>query len=576
MPIIDEIKDRLDIVEVISGYLKLAKAGANYRALCPFHKEKTPSFMVSPERQIWHCFGCGEGGDIFKFVMKYENLDFPEALRLLAKQAGIELKREDPRIKNEMSKLYEICERAAEYFEEQLKKETGVINYLKKRGLKDKTIDFWQIGFAPDNRDGLFRYLVKSGFKADDILKGGLAIKSSLGQQSFFDRFRSRIIFPLFDSQDRIVGFTGRIFNETNYPKEPKYLNSPETPIFNKGRLLYGFSKTKKEIREKNQAILVEGQMDFLAVWQEGFQNVVATSGTALSGEQLKLLKRVTKNLVIAYDMDEAGRIATERAIDLAKNSEFSVSVLTLPAGVKDIADFVLAYPNQLEKIIKSAEESGEYYYRLARTGLDLNDLGIKKKAVNFLLSKVKHLANAVERSHWISKIANDFQIKESYLEEELMKIKSDLRPLVSKEETAAELKISKSRKELLGERILALTFKEESIRQRLGDLKDCFGAEHLNLMEIILANKFSDLKDDLLSEKIGYLNLLAEYEFSEEPDFLEEFEKAAKELRKETLKEMILQKSLLIKESEKTNDMEKLNKDLSEFGELLKKFANF
>jgi len=577
MTIIDEIKDRLDIVEVLSGYLKLTKSGANYRSLCPFHKEKTPSFMVSPERQIWHCFGCGEGGDIFKFIMKYENLDFPEALRLLAKQAGVELKKEDPRIQNEMLKMYSICEKAAEYFENNLKENEAVLKYLRKRGLKPETIEFWRLGFASEASDNLFRYLVKNDFKKEDIVKTGLIIKSNLRPNSYFDRFRSRVIFPIFDNQERIVGFTGRIFDEEHHSDEPKYLNSPESPIFNKGRLLYGFFQNKKEIREKNQAILVEGQMDFLMVWQDGIKNVVATSGTALTEEQLKILKRPTKNLLIAYDMDEAGRLATERAIDLAKSFDFNVSALTLPEGIKDAADFVAAFPNQLSQLVEKAENSGDYYYRIATSGLDKNNLPEKKKAVNFLLSKIKWLASAIERSHWISRISQDLQIKESYLEEELLKIKNEPRYSVAEKSEAEPVKIVKTRKELLSERILAIAVKDETARLRLVDVKSYFSPDYLEVVDVLLSNKLNDINDAVLAEKIGYFKLLADYEWGGEAvEALKDFETALRELRKEFLRDMIFQKTILIKELERANDVEKLNKNLSEFGELLKEFANF
>jgi len=577
MTIIDDVKDRLDIVEVLSGYLKLTKAGANYRALCPFHKEKTPSFMISPERQIWHCFGCGEGGDIFKFVMKYENVEFPEALRLLAKRAGVELKKEDPRIQNEMLKLYGICEKAMEYFENNLKAKPVILNYLTKRGLKKETIDYWHLGFAPEGNGGLLQYLKEHNFKSEDIAKTGLIIKSQKQLNSYFDRFRSRVIFPIFDTQDRVVGFTGRIFNDQDHSNEPKYLNSPENPIFNKGRLLYGFSQNKKAIREKEQAILVEGQMDFLMAWQDGVKNVVATSGTALTEEQLKILKRVTKTLLIGYDMDEAGRLATERAIDLAKSADFRVQVLTLPEGVKDAADFVLARPGELKELLAQAEDSGDYYYRIALNNLDKNDLEAKKKAVNFLLAKIKWLSSAVERSHWISKIAEELQIKEAYLEEELLKMKSE--PQRSFNEGTVEIKPFKevkTRKILLNERILALATKDESLRMRLVEVKQYVLPDYLSVVEVLISNQFNDITDSVLAERIGYFKLLADYELAEEEALADDFEMAVRELRKEILRDKILQKTLLIKESEKVNDSEALNQNLSEFGELLKEFSQF
>lgn len=577
MTIIDDVKDRLDIVEVLSGYLKLTKAGANYRALCPFHKEKTPSFMISPERQIWHCFGCGEGGDIFKFVMKYENVEFPEALRLLAKRAGVELKKEDPRIQNEMLKLYGICEKAMEYFENNLKAKSDVSDYLTKRGLKRETINYWHLGFVSEGSGGLLQYLAKHNFKSDDVAKTGLIIKSQRQPNSYFDRFRSRVIFPIFDTQDRVVGFTGRIFNESEHPNEPKYLNSPESPVFNKGRLLYGFSQNKKTIREKEQAILVEGQMDFLMAWQDGIKNVVATSGTALTEEQLKILKRVTKTLLIGYDMDEAGRLATERAIDLAKNADFRVQVLTLPEGVKDAADFVLAQPGELKNLLAQAEDSGDYYYRIALANLDKNDLEAKKKAVNFLLSKIKWISSPVERSHWIGKIAGDLQIKESYLEEELLKMKSEPHRVFAENAVAAEpFKEVKTRKGLLNERILALATKDETLRVRLVEIKQYVLPDYLAVAEVLINNQFNDITDNVLAERIGYFKLLADYELAEEEALAEDFEIAVRELRKEILRDKIFQKTLLIKESEKVNDLEELNRHLSEFGELLKEFSQF
>ena len=463
MGVVDEIKEKLDIVEVIGEYIKLTKAGANFRALCPFHKEKTPSFMVSPERQIWHCFGCNRGGDIFKFIMEYENVDFGEALRILAKKAGVELTKENPVLQNQLGKLYEIHEKAAEFFELQLKINAAVNLYLKNRGLNEETIKKWQIGFAPNQHDALLRFLINNGFKIEDILTSGLVIKSEQQPNSYFDRFRNRIIFPIFNHQDRIVAFTGRIFGEEK--NEPKYLNSPESPIFSKGRILYGFSKTKKDIREADRALLVEGQMDFLMGWQSGIKYIVATSGTALTEDQLRALGRMTKNLIIGYDMDEAGRLAAERAIDLARSLDFHVSIISLPEG-KDLADFALLHKDQVLQIIEKAEEAGEYYYRKARTQFDLNDINGKRKAIEFLLSKIAWIDNPVEKGEWLKRIAEDFQVREDFLEEDLEKIKKSLeereikKALEDNISTTTTFNSRKTRRELLSERALALALK--------------------------------------------------------------------------------------------------------------------
>jgi DNA primase len=577
MGIIDQIKEKLDIVEVIGEYIKLTKAGANYKALCPFHKEKTPSFMVSPERQIWHCFGCHRGGDIFKFVMQYENVDFPEALRILAKKAGVELKREDPLIQNQISKLYEIYEAATLFFEEQLKKHAEVLAYLKKRGLNNETIETWQLGFALNQRDALFRFLLQKKFKIEDILLSGLVIKSTQQPDSYFDRFRNRIIFPIFNHQDRIVAFTGRIFGESE--NEPKYLNSPESPIFNKSQILYGFSKTKKDIREANSVILVEGQMDFLMSWQNGIKNVVATSGTALTEDHLKILKRLTKNLIIGYDMDEAGRLAAERAIDMARSLDFQVKIISLPEGYKDIADFALEHPEKLKEIIKEAEDAGEYYYRKALTQFNLEELSEKRKAIEFLLSKIAWIENPVERAEWLKRIAEGFDIREEFLQESLEKIKNDLNKKsiapVAEERNIIADNMAKTRHELLSERAVALALKLQVERRALEEISNFLVEEHQKLVRFILDSSESKLNNESVWESLGYLNLLADYEFAdEEMDWHLEFEKISLELKKEFLRRNIELTTYKLKEAEAKNNEEEISRYLEELNKLLKEFS--
>jgi len=577
MGIIDQIKEKLDIVEVIGEYIKLTKAGANYKALCPFHKEKTPSFMVSPERQIWHCFGCHRGGDIFKFVMQYENVDFPEALRILAKKAGVELKREDPLIQNQISKLYEIYEAATLFFEEQLKKNAEVLAYLKKRGLNNETIETWQLGFALNQRDALFRFLLQKKFKIEDILLSGLVIKSTQQPDSYFDRFRNRIIFPIFNHQDRIVAFTGRIFGESE--NEPKYLNSPESPIFNKSQILYGFSKTKKDIREANSVILVEGQMDFLMSWQNGIKNVVATSGTALTEDHLKILKRLTKNLIIGYDMDEAGRLAAERAIDMARSLDFQVKIISLPEGYKDIADFALEHPEKLKEIIKEAEDAGEYYYRKALTQFNLEELSEKRKAIEFLLSKIAWIENPVERAEWLKRIAEGFDIREEFLQESLEKIKNDLNKKsiapVAEERNIIADNMAKTRHELLSERAVALALKLQVERRVLEEISNFLVEEHQKLVRFILDSSESKLNNESVWESLGYLNLLADYEFAdEEMDWHLEFEKISLELKKEFLRRNIELTTYKLKEAEAKNNEEEISRYLEELNKLLKEFS--
>src|SRR3989344_5357251 len=328
---VEQIKEKLDIVEFIRGYISVQPAGKNFKALCPFHKEKTPSFIISPDRQTWHCFGsCSEGGDIFKFLMKYENLEFYEALKILAEKAGIELRKIAPAEQKQFNILYEINEEAKEFFKKNLNLEGAAEakKYLLDRGLKKETIEEFELGFASDEWETLSLYLIKKGYSAFDIERAGLAYKNERG--GLIDRFRGRIIFPIHNHFGKVIGFSGRILPRLETPEIGKYINSPETLIFNKSKILYGFYKSKNFIREIKTAVLVEGQMDFLACWQDGVKNIVAVSGTALTIDHLKVLKRQTDQLIFCFDNDEAGLKAAERSIDLANSQDFNVKILTL------------------------------------------------------------------------------------------------------------------------------------------------------------------------------------------------------------------------------------------------------
>ncbi|HHE76738.1 MAG TPA: DNA primase, partial [Candidatus Parcubacteria bacterium] len=343
---IEEIKSRLDIVDVIKDYMKLEKAGANYRGLCPFHAEKTPSFFVSPARQIWHCFGsCSEGGDIFKFIMKIENVEFGDALKILAKRAGVELKRESPELKTERNKLYDISELACRFFETQLQESRAgreAKKYLLDRGLSEESIKKWRLGYAPDSWQGLSDFLVGRGFSREEIEKAGLSLKSSKTGRRY-DRFRGRIIFPVINLASQVIGFGGRIFRggENN---EAKYINSPATILYDKSRVLYGLDKAAMEIRKEDACILVEGYMDVILVSQAGLKNVVATSGTALTQFHLKILKRYSNNLLTAFDMDVAGNSATKRSIDIDQRFGFNIKIVDMP-GRDDPADIASKSP---------------------------------------------------------------------------------------------------------------------------------------------------------------------------------------------------------------------------------------
>lgn len=432
---IDDIKSRLDIVELVQSYIRLQKAGANYKALCPFHGEKTPSFNVSPARQIWHCFGCGLGGDHFKFVMQMEGIDFSEALELLARRAGIQLRREDPRIRSERSRLLALVEDAAKIFESVLhssktpERITAPLAYLKKRGLSDETVKAWRIGYAPDSWDYLAKALAAKGYRPEEIEKAGLAIRSEQ-RSGHYDRFRNRIMFPIADASGRVVGFSGRIFEqETGSGKREaapaKYINTPQTAIYDKSRVLYGFDKAKESIRKENAVVLVEGQMDVALSHQAGVKNAVAVSGTALTAEQLKILKRLAGIIISSFDRDAAGEAATKRSLDLAASLEFERKVAILPPGLKDPADAVLKDPEIWHTAVRGAKPIVQFFLETALSQNDRKDPAGKRAIAHSVLPEIKILSSEVEKSHWIQALSREIGIPEEALWREMKKTKT-------------------------------------------------------------------------------------------------------------------------------------------------------
>lgn len=374
---IQAIKDRIDIVQFIGEYLPMKKAGANWKAVCPFHNEKSPSFMVHPEKQIWHCFGCGKGGDIFTFVQEMESLEFIEALKLLAKRAGVEVKLDRGESnQSQRNRLLEINSMAAYFFHHVLLELPGAENarhYLDDRQLKKQTILDWQVGYAPDQWELLTKYLLKKGFGIDDLVLSGLTIKREGADartgRGFYDRFRGRIMFPICDPHANVVGFTGRILVETEN-SGGKYVNTPETLLYEKSRILYGIQRAKTEIKSKDLAVLVEGQMDVIACHQAGMTNVVAASGTALTFEQIKLLKRYTNNIAMAFDADSAGERAGKRGIQIAVEEGMKVKVIVIPAGAgKDADECLKKNPQVWFEAVQSAQDVMDWYFNITLRG---------------------------------------------------------------------------------------------------------------------------------------------------------------------------------------------------------------
>lgn len=585
---IDEIKNKLDIVDVIGGYMKLQKAGRNYRASCPFHSEKTPSFMVSSEKQMWHCFGCGKGGSIFDFVMEMEGIEFGDALKILARKAGVELKKIDTKLaakwKTEKTQLYEICDLANRFFIKQLEEsKTGkeMADYLIERGLKQNTIKDWQIGYAPSGWQSLFNFLSGCGYSEDNILKTGLAIRSEKASKRYYDRFRDRIIFPISDISGSIVGFTGR-----ENPKNPdnrmgKYINTPNTSIYDKSSILYGLDKAKMNIRKNDLCILVEGQTDVIMSHQAGFKNVIASSGTALTEQQLKIIKRYTENLATAFDMDTAGEMATKKGADLALHLGLNAKVISLPDN-QDPADCIKKTPEVWSKAINNAEELVKFHFNSTFSSSDPETVKGKKEISNALLPVIKKISNKVEQAHWLQELATRIKTSESVLIEEMDKIldiSSDYpSPDISVEpdQNKPNSGMSNSEEYTIG---LILSY-PKNFREHKDEPSHLFTNSDLRqIFEIIKKrtsekNNSKSIKNNLpdnLAEKIDYLTFMVEAQQDMLDDFKpeKEMEFCFDQLKKRYIGEKRNKLTLTIKEAERKKDKSLLKQLTEKFNKL-------
>lgn len=483
---VEQIKEKLDVAEFLKGYLTLQPAGKNFKALCPFHREKTPSFMISPDRQSWHCFGCNIGGDIFSFLMRYENIEFAEALKILAEKAGIELQRVSPADYRLFGLLYDLNDAAKEFYIRELKNSEVAINYLKSRGLKPETAAEFEIGFAPSSFEALNLYLLNLGNRPDDILRAGLAVKSEKGIQ--FDRFRGRIMFPIRNNLGKVVGFTGRVLPEFDNGQSGKYINSPETAIFNKSKIIYGFSKAKDFIRESKSVLLVEGQMDMIMAWQSGIKNVVACSGTALTLDHLRALKRFTDQILISFDTDEAGLVAGERAIDLAENMDFNVKVVAFK-GFKDAAEAAQADPEKLKEYVSAAIPALKFYFEryLSKTGSFDNREALNNLRV--VLAKIKNISSPVEQNYWLKELGVATGVPEKTLNEETEKltIKSSapVADMVTASSQPADFIKTLTRWDIVCQRFLSALFEQGNF-ELAGNAVSYLKPEYQDVLEIL------------------------------------------------------------------------------------------
>jgi DNA primase len=440
----ERVKQQADIVRVIGEYVRLKKSGQNFTGLCPFHAEKSPSFAVHPTKQIYHCFGCGVGGDVFKFVMEMDKVTFPEAIRIVAEKCGIAIPRlkasspEERKENQQRTLLVEMHREAQTFFVQQL---GGTLEgkaaraYLEDRGLDKDAIARFGIGYAPSGGDALLRFL-KSKYKEPLLIESGLVSRDQSGGARMYDRFRRRITFPIANDSGKIVAFGCRALGDD----QPKYLNSPETPIYSKSNVLYHLDRAKEALRRADFAVLVEGYMDAIAVARAGISNVVASCGTSLAEPQIKLLSRFTKRVIVNYDPDTAGQLATERSISLLLENDFEVRVLALPAMNLTAGDGTKYSKNAdpdlyiremgveaYTKLLKDAPPYVDYLIGRARH-MDLSTGEGKLRAVNFLLPYVQKIPNRLLRSEWATRIAQQLRLEEPVLRAALSKAAAERR----------------------------------------------------------------------------------------------------------------------------------------------------
>jgi DNA primase len=540
VPISDEIKDRVDIVEFISSYVPLQKAGRNHKGLCPFHADTTPSFVVFPDGQRWHCFGaCATGGDIFTFLMKKENLDFSEALRLLAQRAGITLapRTEAEKVEDARRRLLrEINAAAAQYYHHLLlNSSAGQVarEYLTGREIADETRRTFQLGYALSDWEALSRHLSDKGYQEADVFAAGLTVERESG--GHYDRFRGRLVFPICDEKGGVVGFGGRALDDSL----PKYVNTPQTPLFDKGSILYGIHVTKEAIREQGVAIIVEGYMDVLMSHQHGFNNVVASMGTALTESQVRALRRLTKRFILAMDADAAGEEASLRGLEVVKRHygvehrqspqiketyqhiwlkkyvDANIKVISMPSG-QDPDDVIRTDPDHWAQLVEQALPLMDYYFQVAAEGEDLDSAQGKSSFARQLLPLIRELGDGIERSHYLQRLAQSIRIDESTLAAEMARPTSRDRAEISG--TDGEVLRALQPLVALENYCLLLLLKAPDLVCEFEELTpdDFLGVENLSILRALLeyleredtfdTDRFRETLDPLLAQHLDSL----------------------------------------------------------------------
>lgn len=580
---VEQIRQKIDIVSFISEYLPLKKAGRNFKALCPFHSEKTSSFVVSPERQIWHCFGgCQTGGDIFGFLMRLENVEFGEALKILAQRAGIKLLDFRPSPAQKLKeKIYEINHLVSEFYHYLLLNHSSgktAQDYLLSRGMSQKSMRLFKLGWAPRVGEGLSKFLLKKGYESWEIDQAGVAIKGQAGE--WRDRFFNRIIFTLKDARGNVVGFSGRVLPESEMAK---YINTPETLAYHKGDLLYGLEITREAVKKAESAIIVEGELDAILSYQAGVDNVVATKGTALTESQIRLLKRFTENASLALDMDLAGNLAARRAVEMADLAGLNLKVIQLRQG-KDPAEAIKKDPKLWFAAVKKAQPVWDWLILKAWEKYQGEGVFGKKKLGEEVLPFLGRIQNEIVKTHYLRKLAKILEVSEAAVREELVKITK------SEKEVAVPVKVRQTRQELLEQYFLGLLLQSEGPQGAWEHLKTAFPNWELEEEDFTLLARqkiFLHLKLALAQEAAFQIEKLTRHlpqeilavfdrlylqdlgEMAEEKK-LAELKKAALEIKKLTLKrklEEIFQKL----KSQGEKELPNLNQEFNRLSLLLK-----
>lgn len=584
---VSQIRQKTDIVALISEYIVLRQMGRNFKANCPFHGEKTPSFVVSPERQIWHCFGCNKGGDAFTFLMEFERVEFPEALKILAQKAGIELERTqfETGISAKKEKLYQLNKLAMEFYHYVLvthpvgKKALSYL--LETRGLNKKVVDTFGIGYAPRSGDALVSYLTKKKkYENQLLIDAGLAY---IRQGKPADFFMHRIMFPLFDHRDNIVGFSGRVFDQ-NYSagQAGKYVNTKETLIYHKGDTLFGIQVTKKEIKQENQVILMEGEFDVMSSFQEGIGNALAVKGTALTQNQVNLIARFAEHVVLCFDHDSAGIAAMKRSLPLLEKKGLATTVV-LSVG-KDPDEAVRENPIEFKKAVKNHQNIYDYLIDTAIATEKIETSEGKKKVTDELLPLLQNIENEIVKEHYLRRLSRELETTYEGIVRQIDKLKQG----EQKTQITASVQVKRDREEILEEYLLSLIVQSKLPKQALEDavagFSDVLSREraYQKILHHLLAH-FAEINmfdsktfaDSLPTELLSVYDkcfLFPLPKFEDEEVYTEEIAKVVSELRVLYIQKKMQELNDLIKQKEKEGNGQDLEKLQEEFSALTQK----